>query len=91
MKITKHVIVRGRVQGVGFRDALHATALRHRVTGWVRNRRDGTLEATLHGWPDDVAQVLSWTRRGPPAASVSSLEVNETSGAFEAFEQRPSD
>jgi acylphosphatase len=60
------------------------------VTGWVRNRADGTVEATIHGRPEDISKILDWARRGPPAARVNSIEVNEASGEYERFEERPS-
>ena len=91
MKVTKHLIVRGRVQGVGFREYLRREAERLNVKGWVRNRHDGTVEAMLHGWPEDVAKILNWARRGPPGARVTAMEVTEASGEFEIFEHRPSD
>jgi acylphosphatase len=90
VKITRHVIVHGRVQGVNYRESLRMQARQLNVTGWVRNRADGTVEATVHGWPDDVARVLDWCRRGPPGARVTSLEVNDAAGEFEDFERRPS-
>ncbi len=90
MKTTKHVIVHGRVQGVNYRESLRMQAQRLNVTGWVRNRADGTVEAMLHGRPDDVSRILDWCRHGPPSAHVTSLQVNEASGAFEGFERRPS-
>ena len=91
MKVTKHLIVRGRVQGVGFREYLRREAERLNVKGWVRNRHDGTVEAMLHGWPEDVAKILNWVRRGPPGARVTAMDVNEASGEFETFEHRPSE
>jgi acylphosphatase len=91
MKVTKHLIVHGRVQGVGFREYLRREAERLNVKGWVRNRHDGTVEAMVHGWPEDVDKVLNWVRRGPPAARVTAVQVNEASGEFETFEHRPSD
>ena len=89
MKVTKHLIVKGQVQGVGYRASMVMEARRLNVTGWVRNRKDGGVEAVVHGWPSDVAQILNWARRGPSAARVTSMEVNESSGAFDSFEQRP--
>jgi len=89
VKVTRHAIVRGRVQGVGFREYLRREAERQGVTGWVRNRRDGTVEAMVHGSPNDVAQVLDWMRRGPPGARVTDVQVNEAAGEFEAFEHLP--
>jgi acylphosphatase len=90
MKVTKHLIVKGHVQGVGYRASMVMEARRLNVTGWVRNRVDGGVEAMVHGWPDDVAQMLNWARHGPGGARVSSMQVNESSGAFSSFEQRPS-
>lgn len=89
MKVTKHAIVHGRVQGVGFREHLRREAERLGITGWVRNRHDGTVEAMVHGWPEDVAQILDWMRRGPPAARVTEVHVNESTGEFETFEHLP--
>lgn len=89
MKVTKHAIVHGRVQGVGFREYLRREGERLGITGWVRNRHDGTVEAMVHGWPDDVAQILNWMRRGPPAARVTEVSVSDAAGEFETFEHRP--
>jgi len=90
MKVTRHLIVRGRVQGVGFREYLRREAKGLNVTGWVRNRRDGTVEAMLYGSPEDVAKILDWARHGPPSARVTSIEVKEASGEFETFEHHAS-
>jgi acylphosphatase len=90
VKITKHLIVHGRVQGVNFREAMRMEAQRLGVTGWVRNRPDGSVEAVVHGWPDDVNALLDWTRRGPPAARVTRMEVNEATGEYQTFERHPS-
>ena len=89
MKTTKHLIIHGRVQGVGYRAYMRMEADRVGVTGWVRNRADGTVEATVHGTPEDVSKLLDWVRRGPPTAHVTSVEVNEASGEYEGFEQLP--
>ena len=90
MKITKHLIAHGRVQGVNYRESMRMQARQLNVAGWVRNRSDGTVEAMLHGRPDDVARMLDWCRQGPPGARVTSLDVNEAAGEFEGFERRPS-
>jgi acylphosphatase len=90
MKITKHLIIHGRVQGVGYRDGMRREAQRLGVGGWVRNRHDGTVEAVVHGWRDDVNAMLDWTRHGPPGARVTRMDVTEASGEYERFEQRPS-
>jgi len=69
------VVVRGRVQGVGFRYATVAAAQAAGVTGWVRNRRDGSVEAFLQGDGDAVRHVVDWCRRGPPGAHVDAADV----------------
>ncbi len=69
--IARKVVVTGRVQGVGFRDWLVEEAERLGVSGWVRNRRDGSVEALFEGEPPMVAEVLRACRRGPPFARVA--------------------
>lgn len=64
------VVVEGRVQGVFFRDSCRTEADRRRVTGWVRNRSDGSVEAEFEGEPDAVAAMVAWCRTGPPRAGV---------------------
>ena len=90
MKVTKRLIVRGRVQGVGYRQSMSTAASRIGVTGWVRNLRDGTVEAIVQGAPDDVARMLAWAHRGPPGAHVAAVDVSEASGEFDRFEHWPS-
>jgi acylphosphatase len=72
--IALRLVVRGRVQGVGFRYAMQDAATMHGVTGWVRNRRDGTVEAFVQGEAPAVDAVFAWCRRGPPAARVDAVE-----------------
>jgi len=72
-----HFAIRGRVQGVGFRYAMITEASRLGLTGWVRNRRDGTVEAWVQGDESAVERVLAWARRGPRLAQVERLEVAE--------------
>jgi len=87
--MAKHLVISGRVQGVGFRYSMSEEAERLGVTGWVRNRRDGTVEAVVDGAPDAVEGMLAWARRGPRGASVTDVQVTETAGSFEGFEMRP--
>lgn len=76
-RVARRVVVHGRVQGVYFRSATRHTAHRHDVTGWVRNRPDGTVEAWLEGRPDDVEAVEAWIHAGgPPAAEVRTVDVS---------------
>ena len=89
--MAKHLVISGRVQGVGFRYSMSEEAERLGVTGWVRNRRDGTVEAVIDGAPDAVEGILAWARRGPRGASVSEVEVSEIPGSFEGFELRPTE
>lgn len=75
--IARRIVVHGRVQGVGFRYAMAEAARASGVRGWVRNSRDGTVEAWLQGPDDAVARTIEWARRGPPAARVDRLDVDD--------------
>ncbi len=72
---TVHVRIEGRVQGVGYRAWVAATATALRLDGWVRNRRGGTVEAVFGGPADAVADMLKRCDRGPAAARVSQVIV----------------
>ncbi len=88
--ITRHLRITGRVQGVGYRDALCAQAATLGVTGWVRNRRDASVEAVVQGAAERVALLIEWARRGPPAARVMEVHVEPIAAeAFGQFERRP--
>jgi acylphosphatase len=93
MKTTRHLRVSGRVQGVGYRDALRREALDCGLAGWVRNRRDGTVEAVLQGDARLVEAVIAWARRGPPAARVDRVEAPAADSEFDrpyvGFDQLP--
>ena len=85
--ITRQLVIRGRVQGVGYRMAMAEVAGALRVTGWVRNRRDSTVEAVVQGDDAAVLRLLAWCRRGPPGARVTAittiaLEVDPAMDAF---------
>jgi acylphosphatase len=67
----RRVRVEGRVQGVGFRHACVIEARALGLTGWVRNRHDGSVEVMLQGPPGDVERILAWLHRGPAAARVT--------------------
>lgn len=82
--------ITGRVQGVGFRYAMQHEAMRLGLTGWVRNRRDGSVEALAQGTAESVDALIAWARHGPPGARVADLQI--APGAPEAlaeFELRP--
>ena len=86
---TLRVLVRGQVQGVGYRASAVRQAHLQRVTGWVRNNADGSVEAVVQGSPDQVDRMLEWMRHGPPDARVTDLEMETdlTERRFERFEQ----
>jgi acylphosphatase len=75
----RHVIVHGFVQGVGFRFAVERAARTRRVSGWVRNRADGTVEAVFEGDPADVDALVEFCRRGPRGAVVERVEFERGS------------
>lgn len=86
-------VITGRVQGVGYRDALKARAESLGVSGWVRNRRDGSVEAVLQGSRDAVEATLAWARRGPALARVSEVRTSpldpQSDQTYSGFECRP--
>ena len=90
----RHLIITGRVQGVGYREALRAEAERLGVTGGVRNLRDGSVEAVLDGSDAAVEALTSWARRGPPAARVAGVAVESPPASLDRpyarFERWPS-
>lgn len=80
----------GRVQGVGYRESMRREAERLGVTGWVRNRLDGAVEAFIEGDEAALDALLAWTRRGPPAARVDHVDVQHCpAGGHTRFERRP--
>lgn len=86
---TVHAIIKGVVQGVGYRHATVRRAHMLGVTGWVQNMEDGTVQAMVQGSPDQVDHMLEWLRRGPPAAIVRELitEREYTDKRYVRFEQ----
>ena len=89
--VARQIRVSGRVQGVGYRVSLQDEAARLGISGWVRNRRDGTVEALLQGSPEAVAALIAWARRGPPGARVTDLTEStaELDSTQHRFEPRP--
>ncbi|HWL77896.1 acylphosphatase [Microbacterium sp.] len=72
-----HVVVRGEVQGVGYRYTMRMVARDAGVSGWVRNRRDGSVEAEIEGTPEQVDEVVAWMAEGPPGSHVREASVTD--------------
>ncbi|MGV3652963.1 MAG: acylphosphatase [Noviherbaspirillum sp.] len=89
--MARRLRIRGVVQGVGYRAGFARQAQRLGLSGWVRNRLDGSVEALVAGDAAALEQILDWARRGPPAARVNDVEVAEAGDAAAAggFEVRP--
>jgi len=75
--IRRRVIVRGRVQGVGFRASTEREARAQGLGGWVRNLADGRVEAVFEGAPSAVTALVAWCEHGPRFARVEALEVHD--------------
>ena len=86
----RHVLIRGRVQRVGYRAWVEYTALEQGLEGWVRNRRDGAVEAVFAGSPETVAEMVEVCRQGPPGAHVETIDQRE-GGPDELKRRRPGD
>jgi acylphosphatase len=84
--IIRHLLIRGRVQGVGYRAFTQYTAERRNVEGWVRNRRDGSVETVLAGEAQAVREMIDLCRKGPPGARVDAIAERE--GSAEEFALR---
>ncbi len=80
------VRVRGRVQGVGYREACLRRSRAQGITGWVRNRMDGSVEVMLQGSPEQLADLCRWLRDGIAAALVDELEVTPVQPPFTLFD-----
>jgi acylphosphatase len=86
-RVIRHVVVRGRVQGVGFRAHIEYHALKHGLEGWVRNRRDGSVEALFAGLHETVAAAIAATQEGPPSGRVDALDQRDGSETELALRQ----
>jgi len=86
MIAVRHVVIRGRVQGVGYRFWTEDAARERGLAGWVRNRHDGSVEAVFAGAPDAVHAMIEACRRGPPGARVDALDQRD--GDVELLVQR---
>lgn len=92
MIVTRRLVIHGRVQGVGYRNAMVKIAKQLGLTGWVRNRSNGTVEAVVEGAPGVVEHVVAWAWEGPKRAVVNQVEVFEDQNSSEShtdFSQYP--
>ena len=89
---TEHLLITGVVQGVGYRWSMVQVAERLEIAGWVRNRRDGSVEAFVRGTPEAIEALVTWARRGPPAArvhDVSRSPAEDDDSVTWGFSERP--
>jgi acylphosphatase len=85
--VRRRLVVHGHVHGVFFRETLRRRAEREQVAGWVRNTREGTVEAVLEGEPDAVERLVSFCRLGPPGARVDRVDAaDEKPEGLQGFE-----
>lgn len=89
--MARQLLIRGRVQGVGYRESMRYEAERLGVTGWVRNRSDGSVEAVVDGEPWAVDAITAWAGVGPRSARVDAVEMSEFEGSFTRFDRLPSE
>jgi acylphosphatase len=75
LRITRRLRIFGRVQGVSFRESMRERAEQLKVTGWVRNCADGTVEAVAQGDAFEVGRLIEWAQRGPDAARVEKVDI----------------
>jgi acylphosphatase len=87
-EVMRHVVIRGRVQGVGYRAWTEVTALERGLQGWVRNRRDGAVEALFAGLEPAVVAMIADCRRGPPGARVDHVDHREAGPEEERLRRR---
>ena len=71
----KHIVITGRVQGVGFRYWLYKTAVRNNINGWVKNKISGEVEALLIGNDLEIDNLIKLCKKGPPSSKVAKIEV----------------
>jgi acylphosphatase len=88
VKIRTHIYIKGKVQGVYFRQNMRNIARKYNVNGWVKNLKDGRVEAVLEGDEDAVHKVIEWCHIGPAGARVDDVDVvyEEYKGEFNSFD-----
>jgi acylphosphatase len=90
MKVRAHILVKGRVQGVFFRDSTQKEAQKRSIVGWIRNLPDGCVEAVFEGEKEKVGAMIDVCRVGPPRAIVTSIDVTweKITGLYDSFRIR---
>ncbi len=83
---TLHLVIHGKVQGVFYRDSMRQAAHHLGICGWVRNKRDGTVEAMVQGAPSAIDRIVQWAHHGPERARVERVEMTPAKGQFNGFE-----
>lgn len=86
--IARRLVVRGRVQRVGYRKYIEYKAGQLGIKGWVRNRLDGSVEAVVQGSLGAVAEIIECAKRGPRAAEVTTVEISNCEDEFDSFAVR---
>ena len=84
----RRLLISGRVQGIGYRESMRLAAESLGVSGWVRNLRDGRVEAVVSASAEKVDAMVAWAHRGPSSARVDRVEVEPAEGDFAGFECR---
>ncbi|MDB5209085.1 MAG: hypothetical protein JWR72_4160 [Flavisolibacter sp.] len=79
---TIHLLIKGKVQGVFYRATAKEKASGLKLSGWIKNTRDGHVEAVASGEEDDLQSFIAWCKKGPPGAQVKSVEITETQEKF---------
>ena len=82
MLFTRRLIIHGNVQGVGYRYSMVKFSRANLVTGWVKNRSNGTVEAVIQGAEENVEKVIRWAHQGPASANVTRVETMEETNAL---------
>ncbi len=85
--ICAHLIISGKVQGVGYRYYTAQQAKQRGITGWVKNLPDGRVEAVLEGNKQAITEMIKWCHQGPPASEVTEVKINyEKPQSYNKFE-----
>ncbi|NYE60835.1 acylphosphatase [Duganella sp. 1224] len=83
--MAKRLQITGRVQGVYYRASFEQQAIKLGLRGWVRNRSDGSVEALVDGDTAAIEAIIAWSHRGPPAARVDNVAIEDTTSVSDAF------